>query len=115
MPIWRWFPALFVMAIIFVLSGTPGAELPVFGSLDWLIKEGGHLIGYALLGWSYLHGLGKFSRKTAISACGLAFLYALTDEYHQSFVPGRDSSVLDLGVDALGAALGAWCRWRRAA
>ena len=103
-----------MMAVIFVLSGTPATKLPVFGSLDWLIKEGGHLIGYALLGWSYLHGLGKFSRDAAITAWALAFLYALTDEYHQSFVPGRDTSGLDLGVDGLGAALGVWWRWRRA-
>ncbi len=103
------------MAIIFVLSDTPGTELPVFGSLDWLIKESGHLIGYALLGWSYLYGLGKFTRKAAISAFGLAFLYALTDEYHQSLVPGRDASLVDIGVDALGAALGVWWRRRRAA
>ncbi len=34
------------------------------------------------------------------------FLYAVTDEIHQSFVPGRDCSVLDLTADAAGLAIG---------
>ena len=37
----------------------------------------------------------------------LASLYGATDEFHQSFVPGRDSDVLDWVADTLGAALGA--------
>ena len=33
------------------------------------------------------------------------FLYGLGDEYHQSFVPGRDASLLDVGLDVIGALL----------
>ena len=32
--------------------------------------------------------------------------YAATDELHQSFVPGRDPSLADIGYDALGALAG---------
>jgi VanZ family protein len=37
----------------------------------------------------------------------LATAYGVSDEYHQSFVPGRDASVRDVGSDFAGAALGA--------
>jgi VanZ family protein len=36
-----------------------------------------------------------------------AVLYGLSDEVHQSFIPGRDASVGDVVADALGALLGA--------
>ena len=36
----------------------------------------------------------------------LALVYGCTDEYHQSFVEGRDSSVLDLVADLTGGLTG---------
>jgi VanZ family protein len=43
-------------------------------------------------------------RRAALCILGAA-LYSLTDEFHQSFVPGRHASLLDCGLDTLGAAL----------
>ena len=36
----------------------------------------------------------------------LAFLYGLTDEIHQAFVPGREASALDVMADGAGAMIG---------
>jgi VanZ family protein len=36
----------------------------------------------------------------------LTVFYGATDEYHQSFVPTRDASFLDLAADAIGGLLG---------
>ncbi|MBP6746317.1 VanZ family protein, partial [bacterium] len=48
----------------------------------------------------------KNSLKNYLFAFVLAVLYVLTDEWHQAFVPGRSASLLDSGVDAIGALVG---------
>jgi VanZ family protein len=107
----RWGPALLLMAVIFGLSAQPRASLPDFASWDLLVKKGGHMFGYALLGAAYLRGLAG-SRPTAprwrlaAVAVALAAIYGASDEFHQSFVPGRGATVVDVLIDTLGAALG---------
>jgi VanZ family protein len=116
----RWLPALVVMAVIFALSSTPSQDLPNFGLLDTLVKKGGHFVGYAILALTYWYGLktpddGDRLRPYSV-AFALAVLYAVSDEYHQSFVPGRHPSWVDAFlIDGSGAAvmLGL-VRWRLA-
>ncbi len=110
-----WGPALLVMLTIFLFSATPGDELPRFGLVDLLVKKGGHMAGYALLALAYLRGTGK-RKHGFLLAFALTLAYALTDELHQVFTPGRHPALLDVGVDAAGAALAlglaAW-QWPR--
>ena len=40
-------------------------------------------------------------------AAAFAVLYGITDEFHQSFVAGRNASLLDVGFDALGSIMAA--------
>jgi VanZ family protein len=101
----RWFPAVVIMAIIFGLSTVPSNEMPSFGIWDTLVKKGGHILGYGLLALAYWFGL-RFDSRRRWLALLLAVLYALTDEFHQSFVPGRHPSWVDaLGFDGGGAAI----------
>lgn len=101
----RWGPALLMMAIIFFFSSLPSSSVPEFGKYEFTIKKGGHVLGYMLLGRTFLIGFG--SRKTAPwLALGLSILYAITDEIHQSIVPGRALRVFDVGIDTLGSLLG---------
>jgi VanZ family protein len=105
--LWRWGPALLMMAAIFGFSSIPSAEMPYFGLLDFIVKKGGHALGYGLLALSYLRGLkaesiGLDSRWLYI-AWLMAILYSATDEFHQSFVPGRHSVATDIMIDAVGA------------
>ncbi|MEE8348237.1 MAG: VanZ family protein, partial [Acidobacteriota bacterium] len=41
--------------------------------------------------------------KSVAAVCAVAILYALSDEWHQSFVPNRDASPVDLAADFLGS------------
>jgi VanZ family protein len=101
----RWFPAVVIMVIICGLSAIPSNEMPRFGVLDALVKKGGHMLGYGVLALAYWFGL-RFDSRRVWLALLLAVLYALTDEFHQSFVPGRHPSWVDaLGFDGGGAAI----------
>lgn len=97
-----WGPSLLLMAVIFCFSSIPSTSMPGFGLADFLVKKGGHFTGYALLALANLHALG-WNRKRWIVAWLLAVLYSATDEFHQSFVPGRNAALMDIGIDALGA------------
>ena len=110
----RLLPALVMMSVIFGFSATPASSLPTFGLLDLLVKKGGHMTGYALLAISYTWALeGKTAHQRVLPAAwSLAVFYAVTDELHQSFVPGRHASAADVLIDAVGAALGLYLWFR---
>jgi VanZ family protein len=105
----RWGPAILVMAVIFIASSTPGNEIPGFGVWDLIVKKGGHMSGYALLAMGFMHALTvtqKSHRIHFILAVFLAVFYAVTDEFHQAFTPGRTPSAGDVGIDTVGVVLG---------
>lgn len=104
----RYIPAAIMMAAIFTFSSIPLRDLPNFSWADVVVKKGGHMIGYALLALSYWFALKPEKGKNwkYWLAWVLAILYATTDEFHQSFVPGRHASPIDVLVfDNLGAAI----------
>jgi VanZ family protein len=104
----KWLPVLLLMLVIFLFSARPSVELPYFGWADRIIKKGGHIIGYAILAFLYWRAL-DFNKKKVWAAWFLTVLYAMTDEFHQSFVLGRDSSVWDVLIfDNLGALISLW-------
>jgi hypothetical protein len=108
-------PALAIMAVIFLASSVPSSEMPELGIWDLLVKKGGHSIGYALLAIAYCRALAYGKRAARIDyviAFCLAIFYAVTDEWHQRFTPGRTPSVQDIGIDAIGAFIGLTLRSR---
>ncbi len=109
----RWLPAFFVMGAIFIFSSRAKGELPDFQNLDYLVKKSAHVLIYGALALTYLHALRK---RNYPLAWFLTILYALGDEFHQSFVPGRRASLTDVFLfDNLGAlsALLLYRIWRR--
>lgn len=100
-----WLPALTWAATLFVLSSQP--VLPSPPGVD---DKMAHALSYGLLGVLCLIGLaeGEWRRVTwrrCLAAVVLAAAYGATDEFHQSFVPGRSPDLADLVADAFGAAL----------
>ncbi|MBN1267687.1 MAG: VanZ family protein [Anaerolineales bacterium] len=103
----RWIPAVLMMGAIFFFSSRTAGQIPYFGSLDFLLKKGGHAIGYGMLGLSYYYALPRTLsvRYRWIMAWMMAILFALSDEFHQSFVAGRTSTVRDVLIDSGGAGI----------
>ncbi len=104
----RFLLPLALAGIIWWLSSQPSPG-PDLGGLQSLASYVAHFVIYAALWTSLAWALGW--RRP-----GLAFLmtvaYGAVDEIHQSFVDGRDATVVDLAVDALGAAA-AWALAKR--
>ena len=99
----RWFPALFMMLVIFAFSSLPGDNLPNFLTWDYIVKKASHSIGYGLLALSYLHLLKDNTRRYWL-AWLMAVVYSATDEFHQSFVSGRNAFIYDVIIfDNLGS------------
>jgi VanZ family protein len=100
------------MGAIFVVSGTSSPpRLPSSVS-----DVAAHAVAYAVLGVAMLWAVtgGNLSRITAggaLLAVLLTVFYGVTDEIHQSFVPGRTPELRDLAADAVGAGVGAALGW----
>ena len=66
-----------------------------------------HVIEYAAAGFFATGAFGRVGRLPAwIAALVFCLAWGISDEIHQSFVPGRDSSAEDVAADVTGAALG---------
>lgn len=94
-----------MMGLIFVFSSISMEPQPLPAGLT-LLRKGGHLLGYALLALALQRGLHMKGWKGIAAILGCMLLFALSDEFHQSFVLGRNPSLIDVGIDMFGAALG---------
>lgn len=85
----------------------PGIENMELKSLDFFIRKNAHFIAYFILGILTLLALIQSeARKPANLALLIGILYAVSDEFHQLFVPGRAGQFRDVLIDGAGAVLG---------
>ena len=94
----KWFPALAAQLTL--------AQIDV---LDFVIRKCMHITEYAVLSFLTARAFGivpSSSFKTRFFAAFTAAVYALSDELHQSFVPSRGATYVDVLWDSLGASLG---------
>ena len=127
-----WAPVAIWMMLIFIFStdwfAAPNTSTFFVPLLSWLIPGGapesiqiihaalrkfGHWTEYFILAnlltaacqdqWPKQNRQRRFTASVLV-----AILYAITDEWHQSFVPSRSASVIDVIIDACGAICGAF-------
>ncbi|MGC3958101.1 MAG: VanZ family protein [Verrucomicrobiota bacterium] len=98
----------------------PNASAETIHAAVFLGRKWAHLTEYAifaLLCWWALRASRQpkptgWSRRIAWLAWGAATCFAVTDEVHQLFVPGRQGSIWDVLIDSTGAAGGLFLLWR---
>lgn len=95
----RFGPPLALMAVIFFLSAQPSLDSGL-GTLDTVLRKCAHMVEFGLLALLWWRALGRPGPAVAI-----ALAYAISDEWHQSFVEGRHGSPVDVLIDATGIAL----------
>lgn len=88
-------------ALIFVLSSIPDLGTGL-GGWDLVLRKIAHATEYAILAAFLVRALRRPGWAVA-----LAIAYSISDEVHQSFVPGRLGSPVDVGIDAIGVVVGA--------
>ena len=110
-----WLPLIAYCVFIYFQSSYPSPEsLPSFEFSDKLM----HFAAYAVMGVLFYRAYHTLSFKNSFQWIVLlsmisASLYGISDEIHQSFVPSRDGSFLDVVADILGAVCGVYVyhRW----
>jgi len=111
---------LLYCALIFYLSSQPMLPVPdIFSMQDKLI----HAAAYALMAAFFWQAGRSYGRQKPVvtinqlAVMGVIFsaLYGASDEWHQSFVAGRDASFFDFLADLFGALLLTLTLWRREA
>ncbi len=137
-----WLPVLIWMAVIFSASGDtksfnrssriigplvkliyPSISEENLDRVVTLIRKCAHLTEYAILAALFWRALEKpawrnpkpWNRNVAIAAVIFVALYAATDEFHQSLVPGRQGQFSDVVIDTIGGIGGmllVWTIWR---
>ena len=117
----KWFfvyhlPAVAYATVIILMSSIPNLKAPEFRFL--IFDKLAHFAEYAIFAFLTFRSFSHISRRIArgraflLSALFLS-LFALLDELHQYFVPGRYSDVYDLIGDILGALVVLAYLWMR--
>src|SRR5690348_4673372 len=92
--------------------------MPWFAALsvetaDLLIRKLAHVSEYFIFGMMVSYVLRKRSGLTTVNqislAISLGIVYAISDEWHQSFVPSRTASAMDVLLDTVGFICGSSC------
>ena len=96
----RFGPPLALMALIFFFSAQPDLNSGL-GVWDTIGRKLIHAATYGALFLLWWRALGRIAPAVAIT-----FLYAISDEFHQTFVAGRHGAPLDVAIDAVGVAVG---------
>lgn len=103
----RWLLLLAWMGMIFYLSAQPDLPSAPEPLLDLILKKTAHAFVYAVLAALFYRAVDRSGiQKINLAPWLLAVLYAVSDEIHQTFVPGRYGRATDVLIDSLGAAVG---------
>ncbi|OOM80338.1 VanZ family protein [Clostridium sp. BL-8] len=90
-------------------KNTTNLQSAKLGELDHIVRKNAHGFLYMTLAVFVSSAIFSFNKKGKGAVIYILFtclFYAVTDEFHQSFVPGRTSMVSDILVDFSGAIIG---------
>ena len=106
-----WFPVILWLGIIFSLSSLPASKTPElpFPHLDKIV----HVIEFAILGMFTMRAFNSLTKLRSIKvkiclSVSICVIWAISDELHQLYVPGRQADFFDFIADVLGVCLALW-------
>lgn len=108
-------PVLLWAGFIFWVSSLPGYDIPpLFPYQDVIF----HIVVYAILGVLIIRALRTYCPKLhnfryIYFTFLVCLIYAIGDEFHQSFIPYREATIVDVWFDSLGSGIGIWFWFNR--
>ena len=130
----NWLPVFLWAGLIFYLSAQPGLKSGMPWPYDFILRKGAHITEFAVLFLLLLRAFNNYSnqpssaplsgaseglfslkenKKVLFWAFCLTILYAISDEFHQSFVVQRVASLSDVAIDSFGVLLVTWWHVKR--
>lgn len=112
--IFYWLPVIAWSAIIFIFSAQPTGVASEIDWQDFFLKKSAHVVVFFVLCTLTYRALlreGVSKKKATVCALLFSILYGASDEFHQSFTPGRDPRVRDVLIDTVGALLAIYIIW----
>ena len=109
-PLARWVALVGWMAMIFFLSSQSSLPSPDDPWINFLLKKTAHFTVFGILAVLFWRVLPR-ARWAYLVAWALTALYAVSDEYHQSFVALRTPTARDVVIDMCGAATALFVVW----
>lgn len=105
--VFRWAPAILWMVLIYYFSSKTRVSISGEFVLNFIFFKTLHILEYSFLYFLlfrgfYLSQKKSFNRKAYFYPLIIAFLYAASDEIHQTLVPTREGALRDVGIDVLG-------------
>ena len=103
-----WLPVIFYAILVFLISALPGDDIPELFPGQ---SNPFHFFEYAVFGLllsraiRYQYPKEKILKRVMFT-CTITVAYALFDEIHQFFVPGRTAAFSDVAIDMAGSFLG---------
>ncbi|MFC1649181.1 VanZ family protein, partial [Patescibacteria group bacterium] len=110
-----WLPFILWGVLIFTFSSLPTTPTTEIYWQDFVIKKSAHIIEFfvlTLLLFKALRFEGVPIHKTFWSIVVFGVFYAITDEFHQSFTPGRQPTLRDVLIDTTGILLAVYFLYR---
>lgn len=104
-----WLPVILWAGVIFTFSSQPTIQTTDFFLGDFILKKTAHLVEYAILSALIFRAMinyGVDRKKAFIYSLIIAGAYGISDEFHQSFTPGREPRLRDIIIDTIGATAG---------
>jgi VanZ family protein len=119
------------MALIFYLSSQPASQSNEFSNqvtevivetiekvapeiasnwdlkeLNHFIRKNAHFFSYFVLGVLVMNALYQKGYRKFVLSLIICILYSISDEIHQTFVPGRGGNIIDVIIDSSGSLIG---------
>lgn len=106
-----WAPVFLWALLIFLFSNKTIPPASNFYWKEFLFKKSAHIFVYgvlAILTYRALLSEGVNKKRAFLIAVLIAIFYGATDEFHQSFTPGREPRIRDIFFDGAGAIIGGY-------